>query len=277
MPTLKVFVNEATNLFGADLDGKSDPYLVLKIGEGNQFSAIEKTRKISNTKNPQWKETFTLNVNNPLTEFLFLEVWNKESMSKDDSLGTARVSLTDLQRGVEKQVWVQLEGGQHGGNIIGQIASHLGKKKKEEKNQGKVFLGLTALDFGIDPNLAQQQFSQQPGMMQGQSGMQQPGMMHGQSGIQQPGMQSGIQQPGMQQGIQGQSGVHAGQSGLHQQGISGQGFSGQGVQGQQGFSGSGMQGSQIPSTTTPSSSTHPPVVPAQQSHQQQHSAYPQDL
>lgn len=200
MPTLKVFVNEATNLLGLDLDGKSDPYCVLKIGEGNQFSAIEKTRKITNTKNPTWKECFTLNVNNPLTEYLVLEVWNKESMSKDDSLGYAQISLNDLQRGVEKQVWVQLEGGATtGGGVISSIA-HLGKKK-EKRNEGKVFLGLTALDFGIDPSHAQQQFGQQG--MQGQHQM--PIGNQGLQGQHQPGMQ---QVPSGQQGIQGQSGIH---------------------------------------------------------------------
>lgn len=213
MPTLKVFVNEATNLLGLDLDGNSDPYCVLKIGEGNQFSAIEKTRKIKNTKNPTWKECFTLNVNNPLTESLFLEIWNKETMSKDDSLGYAQISLHDLQRGVEKQVWVQLEGGStSGGGVIGAIA-HLGKKK-EKPNLGKVFLGLTALDFGIDPSHAQQQFGQQ-GMhgQQSQQGMQgmQPGVQQ-HPGIQQQGMQQGMHQPPPTQPISGQ-----GHSGTQQQ------------------------------------------------------------
>jgi hypothetical protein len=306
MPTLKVFVNEATNLFGADLDGNSDPYCVLKIGEGNQFSAIEKTRVIKNTKNPTWKECFTLNVNNPLNEFLFLEVWNKESSSKDNSLGYAQLPLNDLARGVEKQVWIQLEGGTQGSNIIGQIASHLGKKKGEKTNHGKVFLGITALDFGLDPSLQQQQFGQgvqQPGMM-GQQGMQQPGMIgQQQQGIHQQGIQQpGMQQPGMQQGMQqpGMVGQHSQQSGLssQQSGLSGQqsGMSGQaGSYGQQSGSGysqqqpsvyppssGGVQGShsvntpQMPSTTMPSS-TQPPIDPSQQHKHQQQSAYPQDL
>jgi hypothetical protein len=215
MPTLKVNVMEANNLFGADLDGKSDPYCVLKIGEGNQFSCIERTRKIKNTKCPTWKETFTLNVNNPLTECLFIEVLNKESRGKDNSLGFASMPIHDLTRGIEKQVWLELEGGTQSSNIIGQIASHLGGKKKEKVNEGKVFLGVTALDFGLDPSTYPPgqggMMHQQGGLMHGGLPGQQGGGVHGMPGMQScqhseghggqpcPQLQHGQQQHGMQQ------------------------------------------------------------------------------
>jgi len=168
------------------LDGNSNPYCEIKIGEGNQFSCIEKTRKIKNTKNPAWKEVFTLNVNNPMTETLFVEVMNKESRGKDNSLGFSSMMLNDLTRGIEKQVWLQLEGGTQASNIIGQIASHLGKKK-DKVNNGKVFLGVTALDFGLDPS------TYPPGSQMQQQGIQQPGLQ------QQPMQQPGLQQQPMQQ------------------------------------------------------------------------------
>jgi len=297
------------------LDGNSDPYCVLKIGEGNQFSAIEKTRKIKNTKNPTWKECFTLNVNNPLTESLFLEVWNKETMTKDDSLGYAQVPLHDLQRGVEKQVWVQLEGGStSGGGVIGAIA-HLGKKK-EKQNLGKVFLGLTALDFGVDPSHAAQQFgmhgqqSQQgmQGMQPGMQGMQHPSQQGMQPGIQQQGMQQGMQQQGVSQPpptqpVVGQQGIQQSPSGkpdpakgtLPQPGMSGQNQQGMQQQPgmQQGMQQPGMQqqGIQQPGiqqqqpgvvgqqTYQPGmqSSTHPPGMSGSDPYKQQSQSHAQDL
>lgn len=235
MPTLKVNVIEAQNLLGADIGGSSDPYCTIKIGYNNQFSSIEKTRKIKNTKNPTWKETFTLPVNNPINEQLYIEVFNKEKMSKDDSLGFASIPLNDLARGVEKQVWLQLEGGTQGGNIIGQIASHLGKKKGHPTNQGRVLLGLTAMDFGLDPSQHQQMMGMQP-VQQQQGGLQ------GQQGLQQEGQLP--QQQLNQQGLQGQQGYQQGQD--FQQGT--------------GLQGTGMQ---------PSGSSYQPGMPSYQQGQGQ--------
>jgi len=191
------------------LDGNSNPYCEVKIGEGNQYSCIEKTKKIKNTKNPSWKEVFTLNVNNPMTETLYVEILSKESRGKDNSLGFSSMMLNDLTRGIEKQLWLQLEGGTQSTNIIGQIASHLGKKKEKE-NKGKVFLGVTALDFGLDPSTfppgSQQQGMQQPAVQQQpqvfEGQQQQP--MQQQAGAQQqysPQQFVGQQQP-MQGGVQ---------------------------------------------------------------------------
>jgi len=142
-----------------------------------------------------------------MTETLFVEVMHKESRGKNNSLGFSSMPLNDLTRGIEKQVWLQLEGGTQSSNIIGQIASHL-VKKKDKVNNGKVFLGVTALDFGLDPStyppgsqMQQQQGQQQPGLQQpGLQQQQQP--MSSQSPSQFEGQQQNYpqQQPGgMQQ------------------------------------------------------------------------------
>jgi len=283
---LQVFVNEATNLFGADLDGSSDPYCVIKIGQGNnQFTNIQKTIQVKNTKNPVWQETFTLPVMNPSSDFLVVEVWNKETISRDNSLGYAQVPLNDLYQGVAKQTWIQLEGGSHGSNIIGAIASHLPSRKDQNKNRpntGKVSLTLTALDFGLNPAMQQgQQGMMQQGMQPGMQGMQpgmqgmQPGMMQ-QPGTVQPGMmqQPGTVQPGMMQQPMMQQGMQGMQPGVQQPGVQQPGYNqtpstinsgyNQGVQ-QPGYN----QGANTttnplnPLTPFSSSSTHPPTTSAQ--------------
>jgi len=264
--------------------------------------ALRKLKRKKSTKNPTWKETFTLNVNNALQESLYVEVFNKEKMGKDNSLGYASMSLNELPRGLEQQVWLQLEGGTQGGNIIGAIASHLSRKGKgQTSNNGKVFLALTALDFGVDPIAFHQaqgvpmgQGIQPQGMQPGNQGMQQgiQGQQPDQS--QQQPCQQGLQQPG-QQGLQQDYQQPCDiQQGQFQQGCQQPGQQGLQQPGQQGYQPQmqqstelerGEQGYQQPiqqqGFQQPSQQSGQPGMPVQRGQQaypqQQGGVYPSDL
>ena len=65
-------------------------------------------------------------------------------------MGTASIALDDLTRGIEKRVWLQLNGGSFGENILGSFISSLSKKKGQPiTNHGRVYIGITAIDFGM--------------------------------------------------------------------------------------------------------------------------------
>jgi len=87
---LKVEVYEARDLLSKDFNGKSDPYVVLKLGrQKHQTSVIPKTL------NPNWGGlTFEFEVDDP-TDFLYVSVWDKDMIGKD-FLGKTKFPLIDL-------------------------------------------------------------------------------------------------------------------------------------------------------------------------------------
>jgi Ca2+-dependent lipid-binding protein len=64
--TLKVEAVEARNLKAMDANGKSDPFLKLKVG-----SIKKKTKIIEKTLDPKWNESFEFTVTNEYPKELF--------------------------------------------------------------------------------------------------------------------------------------------------------------------------------------------------------------
>lgn len=91
---LKVTVIEGRNLIPMDVNGLSDPYVHLQVGD----QEIE-TQYQANTLNPIWNETFTFQVkpNNPN---LVITVYDYDSMSSTpDFEGMVVIPLKSLQGG----------------------------------------------------------------------------------------------------------------------------------------------------------------------------------
>lgn len=210
MPTLRVRLLEGKTLLAADIDGKrrnlssflcdqnaqkkekkpltiesvwkrkgnSDPYAILTVGDQNY-----KSRIILKTLNPLWNQTFEFPISDPNTQVLRIDVFDHDDIGSDDSLGSAVCSFDDLILGIEKLIWMRLEGGSEGENITGivkketlkNIANIFGSKKRsssssteqshhqqhqrhkshKNRNQGQIKMGLTALDFnGTDINVS---------------------------------------------------------------------------------------------------------------------------
>jgi len=182
--------------------GSSDPYVTLTVGPWRASSRV-----IPANLNPVWNESFMATVNDPKNvrcslarsattypwrvrsaelmwrpsrsqDVLRINVFDKDQVGADDSLGFATVPLNDLQQGVERIIWVcrrasrarspsraracnpsrdademynrhavqvPLQGGEAGENIAAIITSLISRKKKH--NTGQVNIGLTALDF----------------------------------------------------------------------------------------------------------------------------------
>jgi hypothetical protein len=91
---LKICVNQATGLRAADVGGTSDPYCKLMFGD----ERIGKTKAINYTLEPKWDEEFILTIptqhaNITPLSFITCEIWDKDSLSADDLLGSCRVYL----------------------------------------------------------------------------------------------------------------------------------------------------------------------------------------
>jgi len=105
--TVRVKLLSAAGLKAADLNGKSDPYAVLSLGGKQHKSTV-----VSKTLSPRWDETFSFEgtLGDLTSESLQLELFDKDRITRDDSLGTASVSLRDLLTVREKALDVQLSG-----------------------------------------------------------------------------------------------------------------------------------------------------------------------
>jgi len=103
--TIQVKLQGAAGLKAADLNGKSDPYAVLSLC-GKQH----KSTTVSKSLDPRWNETFTFEgtLGDLTSESLQLEIFDKDRITRDDSLGSASVSLFDLRSVREKVVEAEL-------------------------------------------------------------------------------------------------------------------------------------------------------------------------
>ena len=91
---LSVKVQRADGLKAADSNGLSDPYVKLLLGKEKH-----KTKTIKKTLSPTWDETFTWKgvLYELAQQSLKLEVFDHDTWSRDDPLGSANVSLRALE------------------------------------------------------------------------------------------------------------------------------------------------------------------------------------
>mmetsp|Transcript_48591 Transcript_48591/g.152427 ORF Transcript_48591/g.152427 Transcript_48591/m.152427 type:complete len:188 (-) Transcript_48591:25-588(-) len=96
---LTICVISASNLPKADVLGTCDPYVKVKIGKGGgQFEYV--TDKRIKTLDPVWNETFDLPIwQLDNCEDLTIELWDWDRLTKDDLLGTGKVTGQEI-RGV---------------------------------------------------------------------------------------------------------------------------------------------------------------------------------
>ncbi|KAL2651010.1 hypothetical protein R1flu_019138 [Riccia fluitans] len=88
---LFVTLVKAKQLKNKDLLGKSDPYVMVRVGNSTQ-----KTRTIMNNLNPEWNETLSLPVDDPETESLDLTVYDWDKVGSHDKLGMQVIQLKEL-------------------------------------------------------------------------------------------------------------------------------------------------------------------------------------
>jgi len=91
------FKLSANNLPDKDNFGKSDPYVEVFSTEGltGKKTKIGRSGTLSNTKNPAWGDTFTLNWDKRREQRLFFKVYDDDNLREDDTTGKAWVEVND--------------------------------------------------------------------------------------------------------------------------------------------------------------------------------------
>lgn len=113
MYSLEVTLVRAQDLPESDfgfmgIGGKSDPYVVFKVGKVTQKSSV-----INNNLSPVWSppESFTFKVDNPKERVLEIQVLDYDRFNKDDLLGTLTLALAPFaeQRGASEVLSYEVE------------------------------------------------------------------------------------------------------------------------------------------------------------------------
>lgn len=121
MGVLTVKLLSGNNLKRKDILSKSDPFCELSVA-GQQ----QRSRTIHNNQNPFWGDVFSFSVANPLSESLIIHVYDKDFLSRNDSLGYCIIPLNTLMMGQPLSRTYQLMG----------------------TSKGTLTVELTAQDFG---------------------------------------------------------------------------------------------------------------------------------
>eukprot|EP00118_Oscarella_pearsei_P004563 m.19761 g.19761 ORF g.19761 m.19761 type:complete len:916 (+) comp27899_c0_seq1:156-2903(+) len=88
---LNVVLLNGKHLPAMDDNGFSDPYCKFRLGHEKYKSKV-----ISKTLNPEWKEQFDLHIFDGQKQLLEIEVWDRDYGAKDDFIGRCKVDVEEL-------------------------------------------------------------------------------------------------------------------------------------------------------------------------------------
>merc|ERR1712106_225731 len=88
--TIRLNIQKARDLKNLDIVGKSDPYVVIKCGDQKS-----KSKKRKNTLNPEWNFSTDISLNGP-DNSIFLEIFDKDKIGKDESMGSRTIDTDTL-------------------------------------------------------------------------------------------------------------------------------------------------------------------------------------
>ena len=77
-----------------------------------------KTKVLSNTLNPKWREAFDLNWYEELDDFIDIALFDHDVGGKDDRMGRVEIDLRDLTREVSHNLWRPIKDGEGSLNVI---------------------------------------------------------------------------------------------------------------------------------------------------------------
>ncbi|XP_050237770.1 calcium-dependent lipid-binding protein isoform X2 [Mercurialis annua] len=134
---LTVTVVKGTDLKNMEMIGKSDPYVVLYIRP--MFKV--KSQVVENNLNPVWDQSFDLIAEDKETQYLILEVFDKD-IGQDKRLGITKLPLIDL----EAEVWKEHE--------LRLLPALDMMKIKDKKDRGTLTIKVFYHEFNKEESLA---------------------------------------------------------------------------------------------------------------------------
>ena len=120
---------EACDVPKMDIFSKSDPYLKFKICTSSQ---IWKTRVRNNTHVPVWNEEFHLPITSGMSDKLYIELFDKDTISKDDIISTYEFEVKSFPEGKVVEQWYDFapaKGVKKGGKV--RLVFHLTKSGRD--------------------------------------------------------------------------------------------------------------------------------------------------
>ncbi|XP_078029970.1 otoferlin isoform X4 [Epinephelus lanceolatus] len=87
---VRVFVVRATDLHPADINGKADPYVVIKLGKSE---VKDKENYISKQLNPVFGKSFDIEATFPMESMLTVSVYDWDLVGTDDLIGETKIDL----------------------------------------------------------------------------------------------------------------------------------------------------------------------------------------
>lgn len=109
---LLVKLKKGVNLPMMDPWGTSDPYVVMQLDD-----CVAKSKIIWAAKEPNWNESFKINVKDPSTKYLQVAVWDANLITPHKRMGNAGIKLESLCDGNIHDIQVELEGIGGGGLV----------------------------------------------------------------------------------------------------------------------------------------------------------------
>jgi len=113
---IDLVIVEARNIKAADINGFSDPYVLLKKVKGVLSEA--KTPTINKTLNPVWNYKATVKVDYNLHALIF-ELYDHDAVTKDDHLGSVLIKSSVFNDGIIVDTWEDIIG--KDGKVYGQL------------------------------------------------------------------------------------------------------------------------------------------------------------
>ncbi|XP_046692786.1 otoferlin isoform X3 [Silurus meridionalis] len=87
---VRVYVVKATNLHPTDLNGKADPYIVIKLGKTD---IRDKDNYISKQLNPVYGKSFDIEAMFPMESMLTVSIFDWDLVGTDDLIGETKIDL----------------------------------------------------------------------------------------------------------------------------------------------------------------------------------------
>lgn len=87
---VRVYVVRATDLHPADINGKADPYIVIKLGKTD---CRDKENYISKQLNPVFGKSFDIMATFPMESMLSVSVYDWDLVGTDDLIGETKIDL----------------------------------------------------------------------------------------------------------------------------------------------------------------------------------------
>jgi|Transcript_8269 Ca2+-dependent lipid-binding protein len=114
MSDIKVKIKKCVHLEGSSLlpGGSSDPYVIVKLCEGDKVEDKKQTKTVNNNVNPEYDEKFKFkDIDHPARHKLKFEIWDSD-IGRDDKLGHGHFHLGECEKTSEEQNFsVVVDGG----------------------------------------------------------------------------------------------------------------------------------------------------------------------